>query len=759
MMNEEDDMDGGSKNVDEGEEINVGSNCVSRDDQKVTPKLMNVDQHSIRQYPMISDMTDSESDVNTNDIEAADGSEIMSKSNASTPVKLVATSSDAICDSRKKRDAPLIDDSLVPTVTCTPKPSKLTTSKRSVDATPNDTRNAVSITVPNITGPVPKKDQPLLEFSTNSVDETTCTSLNNEGANLGEDYDMNGNKNVDEDKESNVAKDIARSEKYVKKHLQKQDQKIIPKHKNVDDHPAQQYRKKEHLPLHEFSSKPSIEIHKADQNLTKLSRKIFDKNSNIREVMRELHLLLKDGKPKKLDGAEIASNISTPAIASNASTPVELVAALSDVIHISRDEREEPVMSDSPTKSMLTFPSSSSPLCDSMVPETCTPKPGKQTTCKWPVDAIPNDTRNAEAPVSIRAPYVAAPAPKKHQSFELSTNSSDDTTCKSLNNEAANLNEGNELDGAKIDVFEGEEIKDGSKYVDRDVDIYQQEQKNIPRHRDQHPTQQYRKVSDVAVNELDLNTNNIEEADGVEIVLNASTPAKLVTASSENREERDAPLMHGSCLWTLSSSYPFCQVPVTCTPQPSHMDADAKSNDPNNSSISSSTIFANSFANCGAHHGPTYRSESEPASHFSFDDGLLPCGLMDTSITTPTKSLHQEVPLEIGFRSQLTQEAITEDIGRSSTSNTKSNFTLNENDPLLMFLRTQQSCIKGNIEEFYTWLINEDIDCMSALKEAVSDDEYLDDSMKKGCGTSGIKGFKRKVFQRAVLEYRETTSS
>ena len=44
---------------------------------------------------------------------------------------------------------------------------------------------------------------------------------------------------------------------------------------------------------------------------------------------------------------------------------------------------------------------------------------------------------------------------------------------------------------------------------------------------------------------------------------------------------------------------------------------------------------------------------------------------------------------------------------------------------------------------------------MSALKEAVSDDEYLDDSMKKGCGTSGIKGFKRKVFQRAVLEYKE----
>jgi hypothetical protein len=92
---------------------------------------------------------------------------------------------------------------------------------------------------------------------------------------------------------------------------------------------------------------------------------------------------------------------------------------------------------------------------------------------------------------------------------------------------------------------------------------------------------------------------------------------------------------------------------------------------------------------------------------------------------------------------------ITEDGDRCSTSNTTSNSTLNENDPLLMFLRSQHLCIKGSIEEFYTWLVNEDIDCMSALKEAVSDDEYLDDSMKKGCGTSGIKGFKRKAFQRA----------
>jgi hypothetical protein len=41
----------------------------------------------------------------------------------------------------------------------------------------------------------------------------------------------------------------------------------------------------------------------------------------------------------------------------------------------------------------------------------------------------------------------------------------------------------------------------------------------------------------------------------------------------------------------------------------------------------------------------------------------------------------------------------------------------------------------------------------------VSDDEYLDDSMKVGCGSSGIKGFKRKAFQRAVMEYNEVNKT
>ncbi len=120
------------------------------------------------------------------------------------------------------------------------------------------------------------------------------------------------------------------------------------------------------------------------------------------------------------------------------------------------------------------------------------------------------------------------------------------------------------------------------------------------------------------------------------------------------------------------------------------------------------------------------------------------------------KTNMQVPPLLVKVNARLNS---SEDGDGSCTSSTTSNSTLNENDPLLMFLRTQHLCIKGSIEEFYTWLVNEDIDCMSALKEAVSDNEYLDDSMKKGCGTSGIKGFKLKVFHRAVMEYKEVNKT
>ena len=92
--------------------------------------------------------------------------------------------------------------------------------------------------------------------------------------------------------------------------------------------------------------------------------------------------------------------------------------------------------------------------------------------------------------------------------------------------------------------------------------------------------------------------------------------------------------------------------------------------------------------------------------------------------------------------------------GKAASKKTLSTVDRNENDPLLIFLQSQHQCIKGSVDEFYTWLIkSEDIDSMIALKEAVNEDDYLNDMKVGDGGGSGIKGFKRKAFQRAVREY------
>ena len=125
-----------------------------------------------------------------------------------------------------------------------------------------------------------------------------------------------------------------------------------------------------------------------------------------------------------------------------------------------------------------------------------------------------------------------------------------------------------------------------------------------------------------------------------------------------------------------------------------------------------------------------------------------------TSLGSPT--MIEAVPSEIGIDSYqaMTRETITE-----ASISSLANFTLNENDPLLVFLQSQHQCIKGSVDEFYIWLVkSEDIDSMLALKEAVCDDNYLNDTMKVGNGSSGLKGFKRKAFQTAVLEHEDTTT-
>ena len=81
---------------------------------------------------------------------------------------------------------------------------------------------------------------------------------------------------------------------------------------------------------------------------------------------------------------------------------------------------------------------------------------------------------------------------------------------------------------------------------------------------------------------------------------------------------------------------------------------------------------------------------------------------------------------------------------------------VNENDPLLIFLRSHHQCIKGSVDEFYVWLVKyENIESMMALKEAVSDDDYLNDTMRIGDRSYGVKGFKLSTFKRVVQDYVE----
>lgn len=128
-----------------------------------------------------------------------------------------------------------------------------------------------------------------------------------------------------------------------------------------------------------------------------------------------------------------------------------------------------------------------------------------------------------------------------------------------------------------------------------------------------------------------------------------------------------------------------------------------------------------------------------------------------TSFAQPPSQL----PSEIGIRDNAQREpdgSVSSLNDRSNSSRTlqQQHFPLPENDPLLQFVRTQQNCIKGNVDEFFVWLVkSEDIDTIASLKEAVSDEEYLAETMKNGNGTVGLKGFKvrlcnlyRKIFSQ-----------
>lgn len=75
-----------------------------------------------------------------------------------------------------------------------------------------------------------------------------------------------------------------------------------------------------------------------------------------------------------------------------------------------------------------------------------------------------------------------------------------------------------------------------------------------------------------------------------------------------------------------------------------------------------------------------------------------------------------------------------------------------ENLQLLLFLQTQKACIKGSPEIFFRWLVNsEDIASLTDLAEAVSDEDYVRETLQVGNGQAGLKGFKRNAFKKALL--------
>eukprot|EP00577_Skeletonema_sp_RCC1716_P004235 CAMPEP_0113406952 /NCGR_PEP_ID=MMETSP0013_2-20120614/19790_1 /TAXON_ID=2843 ORGANISM="Skeletonema costatum, Strain 1716" /NCGR_SAMPLE_ID=MMETSP0013_2 /ASSEMBLY_ACC=CAM_ASM_000158 /LENGTH=1333 /DNA_ID=CAMNT_0000292841 /DNA_START=71 /DNA_END=4069 /DNA_ORIENTATION=- /assembly_acc=CAM_ASM_000158 len=174
--------------------------------------------------------------------------------------------------------------------------------------------------------------------------------------------------------------------------------------------------------------------------------------------------------------------------------------------------------------------------------------------------------------------------------------------------------------------------------------------------------------------------------------------------------------------------------------------------------------------------GPEADSSISKLLERSLDKGLRGLSATpETQISSPQYSFGDdllmskpaELPSEIGIKglglSSSKKSSNDTSVGsvsslndRSTASRAPSVSAAVRNDQLLTFLKSQQQCIKGSVEDFCNWLVkSEDIDSIAALKEAVVDEEYLNETIKVGNGESGVKGFKRKVFQRAVLDYQE----
>ena len=182
-------------------------------------------------------------------------------------------------------------------------------------------------------------------------------------------------------------------------------------------------------------------------------------------------------------------------------------------------------------------------------------------------------------------------------------------------------------------------------------------------------------------------------------------------------------------------------------------------------------FFPNAFQSISA---PEVDSSINKLLEKSHDKGLRGLSATpETQVSSPQYSFGEELlmskpaelPSEIGIKGPSASKKSSNDTSvgsvsslndRSTASRGQSVSAVATNGQLHSFLKSQHHCIKGSVEDFHNWLVkSEDIDSIAALKEAVIDEEYLNETIKLGNGESGVKGFKRKVFQRAVLDYQE----
>jgi len=97
-----------------------------------------------------------------------------------------------------------------------------------------------------------------------------------------------------------------------------------------------------------------------------------------------------------------------------------------------------------------------------------------------------------------------------------------------------------------------------------------------------------------------------------------------------------------------------------------------------------------------------------------------------------------------GSQTSTPPEPVAREMSPSSTSSAS--------DALLAFLQSYQSCFKGSAESFHQWLKDsEDIDNLSDLADAISDEDYVREVLQPGDGLVGLKGFKRISFKKAVF--------